>query len=103
MPKSKIYIPILDHYIHVILEDEIEEALAYVNATENKVLYAVFQRGKITPSLIVHETVHLVNAIFMFKGITPTVTNDETQAYLTEYIFYKLTEILNKLEKKGKV
>lgn len=39
----------------------------------------------------------------MFKGITLTSTNDEPQAYLTEYIFDKLTETLNKLEKKGKV
>lgn len=98
--RKKFKIPIYDHYIHVILEDEIEECVAYVHATDNKVLYAVFQRGKITPSLIVHETVHLVNIIFKFKGITPTNTNDEPQAYLTEYIFDKLTETLNKLENK---
>ena len=97
MAKRKFYIPIYDHYIHVIVEDKLEECSAYVSVSEeSKVLYVVFDKSKITPSLIVHETVHLVNKIFEFKGIELDVKNDEPQAYLTEYIFNKLTKIVNK-------
>lgn len=96
--KTKFYIPIFDHYIHVIIEDELKYgASAYVSfSEENKALYVVFDKSKITPSLIVHESVHLVNRIFLFKGIKLDSKNDETQAYLTEYIFDKLTKIVNK-------
>ena len=58
---------------------------------------SVFDKNKITPSLIVHETVHLVNRLFIFKGVELDAKNDETQAYLTEYVFDKLTEITEKL------
>lgn len=98
MIKRKFYVPIYDHYIHVMVEDEIEECSAYVSFfEENKVLYVVFDKNKITPSLIVHETVHLVNRLFIFKGVELDAKNDETQAYLTEYVFDKLTEITEKL------
>lgn len=38
-------------------------------------------------SIIVHETVHCVNAIFQEIHHTPDTENDEPQAYLTHWIF----------------
>ena len=98
MVKRKFYVPIYDHYIHVMVENEIEECSAHVSfSEENKALYVVFDKNKMTPSLIVHETVHIVNRLFIFKGVELDAKNDETQAYLTEYVFDKLTEITEKL------
>lgn len=95
LKKHRIYIPIFDHYIHLYLVDKIEECSAYVDVSqENKSLAVVFQETQIHPDLIVHEVVHLVNRIFHFKGVKLDAENDETQAYLTEYIF---NEIYKKL------
>ena len=93
MKKHRIYIPIYDHYIHLSVVDDIGNCSAYVDIyKEEKVLHVVLQKDKITPSLIVHETVHLVNAIFNFKGVKLDTENDESQAYLTEFIFNEISK-----------
>lgn len=48
------------------------------------------------PSTIVHESVHLCNSIMKHIGIPYDYKNDETQAYLTGYLFEKISETLAK-------
>lgn len=91
MKKYRIFVPIYEHYIHLSVVDKIDECSAYVDIyKEEKILHAVFQKDNITPHLIAHEVVHLVNAIFSFKGIKLDTENDESQAYLTEFIFKEI-------------
>lgn len=45
-----------------------------------------FNKEDITPSLIAHEAVHLVNYIFRDRLIYLDSLNDEPQAYLTGWI-----------------
>lgn len=45
--------------------------------------YTVFLKPKCSHSIIAHEVVHLVNALFLDTGIQLDPHNDEPQAYLT--------------------
>lgn len=101
--KFRIYVPIYDHYIHIFIVDEIpiEDGQAYVCETEKKVIYGTFQKGKLNPGLLAHEVVHLVNLIFKFKGVKLDTSNDEHQAYLTEFIFESIWSRFEKFKKKN--
>lgn len=97
LKKHRIYIPIFDHYIHLYLVDEITECDAYVDTDiDNRTICVVFQQSKLNYELIVHEVVHVLNRLFTFKGVKLDNENDETQAYLTEYIFKEITKRLIK-------
>jgi len=98
--KNRIYVPIYDHYFHLFIVDEIpkEDGQAYVYTTEGKVIYVTFQQTNLHPALIIHEVVHIVNRIFEFKGVKLDTSNDETQAYLTEYIFNEIWKRINKCQ-----
>jgi hypothetical protein len=43
---------------------------------------------------LVHESVHAANLILDFKGIPISLENDETQAYLIEWIFENCYKVL---------
>ena len=66
----------LDFYFLVVWRDEKSNYLS---------LYVVF-KNKPKVGVIAHEVVHLVNHIFISKGIQLDTYNDETQAYLTGWI-----------------
>ena len=82
----------------MFIVDEIpkEDGKAYVCTTENKVIYVTFQEKNLHPALIIHEVVNIVNRIFEFKGVKLDTSNDETQSYLTEYIFNEIWKRVNK-------
>lgn len=63
----------------------------------NKGIVVCFNKKKITTSVIVHECVHIVNFIFKKKGIVLCPDNDETQAYLTDWVFTKVNKHLTSL------
>ncbi|MDM1299931.1 hypothetical protein HXZ94_15655 [Empedobacter falsenii] len=96
--KNRIYVPVLDHYFHLFIVDEIpkEDGQAYVCTTDENVIYVTFQEKNLHPALITHEAVHIVNRIFEFKGVKLDTSNDETQAYLTEFIFNEIWKRVNK-------
>lgn len=48
---------------------------------------------------VVHESVHVVNAIFKHVGVELDVDKDEQQAYFTEYVY---DTILKQIKKNGK-
>ena len=96
--KNRIYVPIYDHYFHlfIVAQIHIENVQAYGCRTEGKVIYVTFHQPNLYPALITHELVHIVNRIFEFKGVKLDTRNDETQAYLTEYIFNEIWKRVNK-------
>ena len=47
-------------------------------------------------SIIAHEIVHIVNAIFLDCGIELDRINDENQAYLTGWLFDEIYKFLDK-------
>ncbi|MDM1547390.1 hypothetical protein HX096_05885 [Empedobacter falsenii] len=96
--KNRIYVPILDHYFHLFIVDEIpkEDGQAYVCTTDEKVIYVTFQETNLHPALIAHEVVHIVNRIFEFKGVRLDTSNDESQAYFTEFVFNEIWKRLKK-------
>lgn len=49
--------------------------------------------------LIAHEVVHLVNHIFLDKGIELDRHNDEPQAYLTGWLFSEIEKFKDKTNK----
>lgn len=69
------------------------EAFVFRN---NKGITACFNVNHITTSVIIHECVHIVNFIFKMKGIDLCPDNDETQAYLTDWVFTKINKHLTK-------
>lgn len=56
-----------------------------------KCIYVVLnsKHTEFRPSIIAHESVHVVNMVFHMIGHEPDVNNDEPQAYLTEWVFDK--------------
>lgn len=53
-------------------------------------------KGKPEVSLIVHEAIHLVNAIFRYRGVKLDLKNDELQAYFTEWVFETVNNEIQK-------
>lgn len=47
-------------------------------------------------SIIAHEIVHLINYIFEDKHIELDLKNDETQAYLTGWLFKKIEKAIRR-------
>ena len=101
MKRHKIELPIYHGFVEVIScnnynkinkelglnVDNSSTAFAYRKAPHNYVLcFAV----KNDLSIIVHEVVHLVNFIYEDHNIQLSKTNDEPQAYLTQYLFNQI-------------
>jgi hypothetical protein len=64
-----------------------------VTANRGNMVVMLFRQNP-TPGVIAHEAVHAVNYIFQNIGQSLCVKNDETQAYLTEFIVNKVHKIL---------
>jgi hypothetical protein len=58
-------------------------------------IHAAFNK-RVQYSTMVHESVHVVNIIFESKGVKPDLSNDELQAYLTAYVFKKVSSTMKK-------
>lgn len=57
-------------------------------------IIAAFEEKYITNRVIVHEAVHIVNQVFKQCYVDLDLKNDETQAYLTDWIFNELETFL---------
>lgn len=60
--------------------------------------YIVAFRGAPTNQTVVHEAIHLTNLIFRDHGIKITTSNDEPQAYFTDWIFNEIEKFLTKIK-----
>lgn len=82
--QKKYKTPPLINYGAVTIKDE-SKFRNYIVAFEHK-----------SGSIIAHEVVHLVNYIFMDCGIMLDRDNDESQAYITGWLFEQIDKFLNK-------
>lgn len=74
---------------------------AVVNASDKKGKRTIFMilnpnHEDFKLSVITHEAVHVANRIFFNIGHTLEATNDEPQAYLTEWVFDQVLIFLEK-------
>lgn len=72
------------------------DAITFVRSNKKgiKKYFVAFENKK--PSIIAHETVHVVNYIYQHHCIELDRFNDEPQAYLTGFIFDEIYKSLNK-------
>lgn len=75
---------------------ELFGAFSWKERDKNDILnYYVCVDEKVSNHLVAHEVVHLVNFIFLEKGIELDRINDEPQAYLTGWIFKQINNFLD--------
>ena len=58
--------------------------------------YTVFLKPKSTPSVIAHEVVHLVNALYIDSGMQLDRHNDEHQAYISGWLTRQIFKVLRR-------
>jgi len=108
MIKKKFKIPIYHQTLIVIQTDDfkaVEKQYGLDSTREydgfvfkyNGDIIVVFNYD-VTYGIMVHEAVHIVNYIFSSVSMHLDTHNDETQAYLTEYV----AELILKVIKIGK-
>jgi hypothetical protein len=107
MKRHKIELPIYYGFIEIIScknynkinkelginVDNNIQAFAYKKEPHN---YVVCFSDNKDLSIIVHEVVHLVNFIYEDHSMKLSKTNDEFQAYLTQYLFSEIVSKINK-------
>jgi hypothetical protein len=105
MVKTTKDIPIYFGKLTVVLVDDWKElgALYGIDVDPNLYDAVMFQQiddeyivaiKKISWSVIAHEIVHIVNAIFISCGVQLDRHNDEPQAYLTGWVANEIEEFL---------
>jgi hypothetical protein len=111
MIEKTIKIPIFGGTLTMIICDDLEKvskkyettslsnygAVTLKNESEFKEYVVAFE--SLDNSLIAHEIVHIINYLFLDIGVELDRRNDETQAYLTGYLFQKIEKFLKKNKK----
>lgn len=110
MRVKKIQIPIYYGYLHIIvtsggmqcvkerygLKENVENYGAFVwsNYIGGVSQYYISIDEGVKGDLLVHEIIHLVNAVFIHIGASLDVHNDEPQAYLAGWFFKEIEKYL---------
>ncbi len=109
MRKKKIKIPIYGGILIIILDKDLSyvekkyktrSLINYGAVTiqdENKFGNYIVAFECKDRSLIAHEIVHIINYIFIDNCVELDRQNDETQAYLTGWLFNKIEKFIYKL------
>lgn len=112
---KEVKIPIYFGTLVMIFTDELErlnslygtnikeadyDAVVFLDKPDSdKVIVAIKKKEW---SIIAHETVHVVNAIFLNCNIQLDRHNDEPQAYLTGWVINEIDQFLIEVESKSK-
>lgn len=88
-------------YIHIAIKRKLV-CSGYVerDPKHSCIYWIVLKHESISHGLIAHEIVHLSNMIMEDRDIKPDYNNDESQAYLVEWLtesVYKVLKRLNRL------
>lgn len=101
--KKTIKVPIFDYKIVIIVADTFEEVSSLypeVHYCNGCVLEGLDNSSVIIPpnksGVLVHECVHLKNAIWKYIGYKPIEDNDEVDAYLVQYLFNQVSKVVDK-------
>lgn len=105
MKKGTIKIPIYEVDLIVHQTSDWQSIFKkYGIQSENKYDAVVFEYkdkiilvlDSIKPHVIAHEIVHIVNTVFNMCNICLDTSNDESQAYLTGFLFKKIYKLIKK-------
>lgn len=98
--KFDIKIPLYNQTITVSddMPDKYKSDYAAGFEYETQTLY--YQAEVFTPDRIAHECVHIANWICERVGIALEYRNDESLAYLVQYLFANISKKVNTQEKK---
>ena len=66
------------------------DAVTFLDENDNYVV--AFDSVNVSPGIIVHESVHIVNHILDALDTSPSTKEDELQAYLTQWVFQEITK-----------
>jgi hypothetical protein len=81
----------VDALYNTKIDDNLYEAVVFEIKDNDEYIVAI---KKVEWSIIAHEVVHIVNAIFLKCGIELDRHNDEPQAYLTGWVVNEIDEFL---------
>ena len=91
MKSKTVNIPIYDIDLVIKVVKELDcKAIVYIKGSN---VYAELEKKSIDIETLVHESVHIANRVLYLCNVTPDFVNDESQAYLTEYIFKELRNV----------
>lgn len=79
-------------------EQNIEDCFCAVVFTDEKpevCQYVVAFRGNPSGQTMAHESVHIVNALYLDRRMRLDPVNDEPQAYLTGWVFNEIEKFLD--------
>jgi len=76
------------------IEKPDERFVGRVDCDEDGVIYVSLFMPEITTGIIVHESIHVAYNVFHNKGIYCNPDNHEHFAYLVEYVFNKISKII---------
>lgn len=107
LTEKSFIVPIYDFKIEVTVFDTLSEAqikypefmtpgtkactVEYFNDSKIKLIVPSYKY-----STVVHELEHTKNLIWKYKGYKPQEDNDETDAYLIEYLYDRVDKIIRK-------
>lgn len=70
------------------IPDNRYNAVTFLDEDDNYVV--AFDSANVSPGIIVHESVHVVNHILDSLDTSPSTKEDEVQAYLTQWVFEQI-------------
>lgn len=101
--QKRCTVPIFNYQLTIIIFDNWEELKPYIPIEEYEheakaLVLHDYGRSRVfvTPQYkesIIHESLHIKNAIWRFIGYTPQPDNDEVDAYLITYIYQKIYKV----------
>lgn len=69
---------------------------------KNKQIHLLFDKNKVTPGIIAHESKHALNYVFEYIGQRLDVNNDEAECYFLSWIVNRVHESCRKFNIKIK-
>ncbi len=97
IPVYKCHVAIItskDEWKKEFPNEPIGDYVIATTCTKGGDVYLYYNKDKINGGALAHECLHLVNFVFLNKGIEATLDNDEHQAYLLGWLFDKLEPIV---------
>lgn len=97
IPIYKCHVAIIDNkeeWLKEFPNEPIGEYVIATTCTKGGDVYLYYNKDKINGGALAHECLHLVNFIFLNKGIEASLDNDEHQAYLLGWLFNTLEKIV---------
>lgn len=73
-------------------DDKLYDAVMFENTDNDEFIVAI---KKVDWSVIAHEVVHVVNSLFLSRGIQLDRINDEPQAYMTGWFVKEIDKFIN--------